>query len=66
MSTTIPMFNLFKKDPLKNLNDQYNQTLQKAVEAQRNGDIKTYSFLSKEADQLLKEIENIEKSQTTN
>ena len=57
------MFSLFKKDPLKDLNDKYTKTLHKAVQAQRNGDIQTYSFLSQEADDLLKQIETIENSQ---
>jgi len=54
------MFSLFKKDPLKKLNNQYTAKLAEAVKYQRNGDIKTYSFLSREADDLLKEIEALE------
>lgn len=54
------MFSLFKSDPLKKLNKQYSAMLEKAMHAQRNGDIKSYSLLTNEAEQLLKEIEKIE------
>lgn len=50
------MFGLFKPDPRKKLKKQYDKKLEQAMIAQRNGDIKSYSFLSLEAEQLLAQI----------
>jgi hypothetical protein len=50
------MFGLFKSDPRKKLKKQYDKKLEQAMIAQRNGDIKSYSFLSLEAEQLLAQI----------
>ena len=55
------MFSIFKKDPLKKLNKDYRAKLEQAMHAQRNGDIKSYSMLTHEAEQILKEIEVLEK-----
>jgi Family of unknown function (DUF6435) len=57
------MFSFFKKDPLKELNRQYLQKLEEAMHAQRNGDIRTYSMLTSEAEEYLKQIEVLEKQQ---
>lgn len=54
------MFGLFKKDPLKKLNDEYTQLLNKAMQAQRSGDIRTYSELSQKAEEIGKQIEALE------
>lgn len=54
------MFTLFKSDPIKKLSKQHKAKLEKAMLAQRNGDIKAYSQLSFEADELLKQIEALE------
>ena len=54
------MFGLFKKDPLKKLEEQYRKKSEEAINAQRNGDIETFSQLSFEADKLLKELEKLE------
>ncbi len=54
------MFGLFKKDPLKKLNDEYTQLLNKAMQAQRSGDIRTYSELSQKAEEIGKKIEALE------
>ncbi len=51
------MFSFFKKDPLKELNKQYLQKLEEAMHAQRNGDIRSYSMLTSEAEDILREIE---------
>lgn len=53
------MFNIFKKDPIKKLQQQYHDKLEEAMNAQRNGDIRSYSLLSTEADTLLKNIERL-------
>ena len=43
------MFSLFKKDPVAKLNKAYLAKLEKAMQAQRNGDIKAYSMVTAEA-----------------
>lgn len=50
------MFSIFKSDPRKKLNKQHDQKLEQAMHAQRNGDIKTYSELTYEADQINQKI----------
>lgn len=54
------MFSFFKKDPIKNLNKLYFQKLEKAMHAQRNGDIRSYSMITSEAEELRVEIEALE------
>ncbi len=56
------MFSIFKKDPLKELNKQYMQKLEEAMHAQRNGDIRSYSMLTSEAEDILKKIEVLGKA----
>lgn len=56
------MFSFFKKDPLKELNKQYLQKLEQAMHAQRNGDIRSYSMLTSEAEDILKKIEGLDKT----
>jgi hypothetical protein len=54
---TCPMFSWFKpKDPLINLNKQYRQKLEQAMHSQRNGDIRTYSALTAEAEAIRENI----------
>lgn len=55
------MFGVFKKDPAKKLRKAYSAKLEAAMQAQRNGDIRTYSLLSEEADALWKALEPLEK-----
>jgi len=54
------MFSLFKSDPEKKLRKRYQATLERAMLAQRNGDIKSYSFITAEAEGILKEIKALE------
>jgi hypothetical protein len=54
------MLSLFKSDPTKKLRKHYHAKLEQAMQAQRKGDIKTYSFITAEAEALLKEIEALE------
>jgi Family of unknown function (DUF6435) len=56
------MFSFFKKDSLKELNKQYLQKLEEAMHAQRNGDIRSYSMLTSEAEDILKKIEVLGKA----
>lgn len=52
------MFNFLKKDTTKALQKAYERKLTEAQQAQRNGDIRTYSMLSEEADSLYKMIQS--------
>ncbi|MDY6977068.1 MAG: DUF6435 family protein [Pseudomonadota bacterium] len=54
------MFGIFKNNPTKKMRKQYDALLEKAMHAQRNGDIKTYSLLTAESETLWKEIERLE------
>lgn len=58
------MFAWFKKkDPLINLNKTYRQKLEQAMLAQRNGDIRTYSALTTEAEAIRETIVTLEAAQ---
>ena len=54
------MFSLFKSDPIKKLNKQLSIKLEKGMHAQRNGDIRLYSQLSAEAEEIDKQITLLE------
>ena len=54
------MFSLFKKDPKKELQAKYEKLMKEAVDAQRKGDIDTYSTLSAEADKIAQKIDELE------
>jgi len=54
------MFGLFKADPIKKLRKQYDKILQEAMQAQRGGDIRLYSELSTQADQIYQQIKRLE------
>ena len=56
------MFGLFKTDPVKKMRKEYNAKLEQAMQAQRNGDIRSYSMLTAEADALWKTLEPLEKA----
>ena len=51
------MFSFFKSDPVKKLEKQHSALLEKAMHAQRNGDIRSYSMITQEADDLSKKID---------
>ena len=53
------MFSLFKSDPVKKLEKKYDELLEKGMQAQRNGDIKTYSLLTEEAEAILAQIKQL-------
>lgn len=56
------MFGLFKSSAEKQtqkLQQAYEKKLTEAMNAQRNGDIRSYSMLSEEADKLLKELQGL-------
>jgi hypothetical protein len=54
------MFDFLKADPVKKIRKTYDQKSTDAMLAQRKGDIKTYSMLTAEAEELWKEIEKLE------
>jgi hypothetical protein len=56
------MFSIFKKDPIKKLNKLYEAKLEQAMCAQRNGDIKSYSMITVEAENIKIQIEALENS----
>ena len=55
------MFGLFKSDPRKKLQNDYDDLLKKAMDAQRRGDIRSYSQLNEKADGILKELNLLDK-----
>lgn len=59
------MFSFFKKDPAGKLKKQHMQLLEKAMQAQRNGDIRKYSSLTQEADALHKQVLELEGGTTS-
>lgn len=55
------MFNLFKGNKIKKLEKNHAKLLEKAVQAQRNGDMALFAKLSTEAQKVLDEINEEEK-----
>ena len=51
------MFGFLKRDPVKKLRKQYLAKLEAAMQAQRNGKIREYSFLTAEAEALRTQLE---------
>jgi hypothetical protein len=56
------MFSIFKTDPIKKLNKSYEAKLEQAMFAQRNGDIKSYSMITAEAEVIANEIKALEEN----
>ena len=57
------MLSLFKKNPTKKLEKQYNQLLEKARDAQRSGDIKLFATISAQAEDVWTQIEEVRAAQ---
>ncbi len=53
------MFGIFKKDPIKKLQKEYQSLMQEAMQIQRTGDLRLYAEKIAEADDLLKKIEEM-------
>ena len=53
------MFGIFKTNPADKLRRQYNETLTRAMRAQREGDIRTYSELTAAAEKIRDQIEAV-------
>ena len=58
------MFSIFKSNPTKKLTKTLDIKLEQAMQAQRNGDIKKYSKLTFEAEEIQNEILEIEAQKT--
>ena len=54
------MFSFLKSDPTKKLRKQYDALLEQAMHAQRKGDIRSYSMLTLDAENLWKKIQELE------
>jgi molybdenum-dependent DNA-binding transcriptional regulator ModE len=55
------MFGIFKRDPVEKMRKEFSRLSEQAIQAQRNGNIALYSELTKKADDLMDEIEKLEK-----
>ena len=53
------MFGLFKKDPIKQLEKQYQALMEEAMHIQRSGDLKAYARKIEAAEKVLAEIESL-------
>lgn len=53
------MFGFLKGDPKKKLQKAYEDKLEKALHAQRNGDLRTHGTLMEEAEKIYAEIEQL-------
>jgi hypothetical protein len=59
------MLSFFKRDPVKKLKTSYALKLEKAMYAQRNGDIKSYSMITAEAEAIYEKIKVLERAAKT-
>lgn len=53
------MFGFFKKDPVKKLEKEYTQLMEKAMTIQRSGDLKHYARLIEEAEAIQQKISEL-------
>jgi len=53
------MFGLFKKDPVKALEQEYRKLMEEAMHIQRSGDLKAYAVKIAEAEEIAKKIEEL-------
>jgi hypothetical protein len=54
------MFSFFKADPKKKLIKKYNLKLEQAMQAQRQGDIKSYALLTAESERIWQQLEALD------
>lgn len=57
LSMVTTMFDFLKANPKKKLQKKYEKLLFDAMQFQRNGDIKSYSMITAEAEKVREEIE---------
>jgi molybdenum-dependent DNA-binding transcriptional regulator ModE len=55
------MFSFLRPNPLKSYRKQYGELLEAAMQAQRRGDIRGYSSLTEQAEEVAAKIEALEK-----
>ena len=53
------MFGLFKKDPVKKLEKEYEQLMSKARDVQRSGDLRAYAVMIEESESILAKIDEL-------
>ena len=58
------MFGIFKSDPVEKARKAYHAKLTEAMNAQRNGKIREYSFITMEADALKSKLDILEKNES--
>ena len=51
------MFSFLKSDPIKKLDKEYGELLEKPMQAQRSGDIRLYSELTEQAEAVKAKID---------
>ncbi|MEH8018185.1 DUF6435 family protein [Rheinheimera muenzenbergensis] len=56
------MFGWLKSDPVKKLRKAYDQKLEQAMHAQRNGDMRLYADLTAESEEIWQTIQQLEKA----
>lgn len=59
------MFSFLKADPKKKLNKEYGELLEKAMQAQRGGDIRLYSELTEKAEAVKAKMDALSASTST-
>lgn len=57
------MFSFFKNNSVKKLKKRHSMLCEQAMQAQRRGDIKTYSLLTAEAEEIFEQIKTLNTSQ---
>lgn len=55
------MFGLFKKDPVKKLEKEYQKLLEEGMQLQRSGDIKGYAIKMSAAEAVADQIQALKK-----
>ena len=58
------MFGWLKPDPVKKLRKAYDQKLEQAMHAQRNGDMRLFADLAAEAEELWAQFEKLQAETT--
>ena len=56
------MFGWLKSDPVKKLRKAYDQKLEQAMHAQRNGDMRLFADLTAESEEIWQKIQQLEKT----
>lgn len=56
------MFGLFKKDPVKKLESEYQKIMEEAMHVQRSGDLKAYAKKIEESERILAKIQEHRKN----